>query len=373
MNYLSLDDFIQITKQTISGKKLYLVGAGGYGSLFGKFFEKEGIPFEAYIDMRDTSDTLNGKKIFQYSKVCPDSNDYYFITSRIYFNEMKFRLLKLGVKEQFLLSQLDSVLYDELEYKTLPDINLVSKLSYFKNRYKGQRCFIIGNGPSLTIQDLNKLSNEKCFACNGIYRLYDYTQWRPNFYFAFDSNFLRMMLDSELGETLLENSEYLFFSIFSRQNNPWIKINKDNDKIFYIYLKKNVSNFEVSDKCDEYVCPGGGVVTFIMLQMAAFMGFSKIYLLGIDFTFSEIETKHGKIIIQPDLKIIENGYREHNNAYEKSIELYSCGNNLDRKTIQLQSYEAVKKYYDVHGVEIYNATRCGELEVFPRVDFDSLF
>ena len=37
------------------------------------------------------------------------------------------------------------------------------------------------------------------------------------------------------------------------------------------------------------------------------------------------------------------------------------------------AYQAAEKYAEEHGIKIYNATRGGRLEVFERVDFDSLF
>ena len=37
------------------------------------------------------------------------------------------------------------------------------------------------------------------------------------------------------------------------------------------------------------------------------------------------------------------------------------------------SFGAVKKYADAHGIRVFNATRGGKLDVFDRVDFDSLF
>ena len=37
------------------------------------------------------------------------------------------------------------------------------------------------------------------------------------------------------------------------------------------------------------------------------------------------------------------------------------------------AYKSAKKYADSHGIRIYNATRGGKLEVFERIDFDSLF
>ncbi len=38
-----------------------------------------------------------------------------------------------------------------------------------------------------------------------------------------------------------------------------------------------------------------------------------------------------------------------------------------------RSYELCKEFAEKNGVKIYNATRGGKLEVFERVDFDSLF
>ena len=39
----------------------------------------------------------------------------------------------------------------------------------------------------------------------------------------------------------------------------------------------------------------------------------------------------------------------------------------------LKGYQMCKNYADTHGIKIYNATRGGMLEIFERVDFDSLF
>ena len=47
--------------------------------------------------------------------------------------------------------------------------NLPNEIKVFKNKHDGQRCFIIGNGPSLTAEDLNLLKNEVTFAANRIY------------------------------------------------------------------------------------------------------------------------------------------------------------------------------------------------------------
>ena len=43
---------------------------------------------------------------------------------------------------------------------------------------------------------------------------------------------------------------------------------------------------------------------------------------------------------------------------------------IDEATL---SYQAAKQYAQTHGIKIKNATRGGKLNVFQRVDFDSLF
>ncbi|HJD45240.1 MAG TPA: hypothetical protein H9909_00215, partial [Candidatus Mediterraneibacter norfolkensis] len=57
---------------------------------------------------------------------------------------------------------------------------------HLKNKHKGERCFVIGNGPSLTAEDLELLKGEITFAANRIYMLFDRTDWRPTYYFCAD-------------------------------------------------------------------------------------------------------------------------------------------------------------------------------------------
>ena len=63
-------------------------------------------------------------------------------------------------------------------------------LNSFKNKYSGERCFIIGNGPSLKVEDVEKLKDEFTFAFNRIYYIFDKTSWRPNFYISEDLKIL---------------------------------------------------------------------------------------------------------------------------------------------------------------------------------------
>lgn len=56
----------------------------------------------------------------------------------------------------------------------------IQKLVSYKNKHKGERCFLVTNGPSLTMDDLNKIKNETSIGCNRIFSIFDKTEWRPN-------------------------------------------------------------------------------------------------------------------------------------------------------------------------------------------------
>ena len=75
-------------------------------------------------------------------------------------------------------------------YKKYRDTRSIKK---FKNKYNGQTCFVIGNGPSMRFADLDRIHalGIASFACNKIYLGFQETQWRPTFYFISDSKIIK--------------------------------------------------------------------------------------------------------------------------------------------------------------------------------------
>ena len=60
------------------------------------------------------------------------------------------------------------------------------KLQQLKNRYSGKRCFIIGSGPSMKIEYLDRLQNEFTFSANQIFKIFNQTNWCPTLYVKAD-------------------------------------------------------------------------------------------------------------------------------------------------------------------------------------------
>ncbi len=98
-------------------------------------------------------------------------------------------------------------------------------------------------------------------------------------------------------------------------------------------------------------------------QFAAYMGFSEIYLIGVDHHFQISRNNKGEIVVDNSVK----DYFSDKYNQDKS-QLYIP--NTEKSTL---TYIAMKKHCDQSRIKVYNATRGGKLEVFQRVDFDTLF
>ena len=105
-----------------------------------------------------------------------------------------------------------------------------------------------------------------------------------------------------------------------------------------------------------------GTCMYTAAQLAIYMGFTEIYLIGVDHHFQISQNNKGEIIVDNSVKdYFTDKYNEDkNNLYIP---------NTEKSTL---TYVAMKKNCDELGIKIYNATRGGNLEVFPRVSFDEI-
>ena len=231
------------------------------------------------------------------------------------------------------------------------------KLAALKNIHEGEAAFLIGNGPSLRPEDLTAIYNNriKSFASNRIYNTYDKTPWRTDYYVSEDA----YVLDEIKDRVNLLDCDYKFIPIYLNWDRD-IKIK--NALYFYQSFYKNGSGKKFSDEIPhEIVCRGTVITT--CAQIAIYMGFKKLYLIGVDHNFSRMTDKNGNLIID---KSVKDHYGVEKNADEKTKGIF----NIDNAT---QAFMDLKDFAEERGVEIYNATRGGKLEVFERVNFDDLF
>jgi len=230
-------------------------------------------------------------------------------------------------------------------------------LKTLKNLHQGKRCFIIGNGPSLAVADLNKIkdNNDITFAFNRIYHVFSQTEWRPTYYISQDEKMLSGCID-EVDRLKVElkfiPAEMKWYYDIELQNIcPFHIVNKEKEgfPLFSEEISKQIYNSKT--------------VVYTAIQIAVYMGIKEIYLIGVDHHFHTSINSAGEIMIDPTVK---DYFCEGYNVDKEKLYIP----NTDESTL---TYIAAKMYAEGHGIEIYNATRGGKLEVFPRVDFDKLF
>lgn len=237
-----------------------------------------------------------------------------------------------------------------------------SKLLYsYKNKHKGERCFLVGNGPSMRLSDLEGLqkNGEITFGCNLVTKAFDQTTWRPDYYFLIDricAKFQSEEINEAIGDIPLFTNITTYNIFREKPKNPVILYNIAKDK------------YKVKRSPLAYYIPSGSTVMSLMIEMAVYMGFSEIYLIGCDCTSTFTGNTHfingytDDKLKQRDAKKIVDRMRRlgiQSDDYEKYF--------LDGS---LNAYTLLKEHAIKHHVKIFNATRGGALEVFDRVDLD---
>lgn len=232
-------------------------------------------------------------------------------------------------------------------------------LQQYKDKYKGKRCFLIGNGPSLNVKDLDCLMKNKeiTFAFNRIYNIFDDTEWRPTFYISQDEKMLKgccTVIDKlNLPVKFIPIQLHWYHNINIHDavyfNMNWQQLENPCDFLFSEDISKRID------------CASTGMYT--AAQMAVYMGFSEIYFIGVDHHFQISQNNKGEIVVDNTVK---DYFTDKYN--EDKANLYIP--NTEKSTL---TYVAMKNHCEERGVKVYNATRGGRLEVFPRIDFDKLF
>ena len=229
-------------------------------------------------------------------------------------------------------------------------------LRQYKDIHRGRRCFIIGNGPSLTAKDLDTLAahNEITFAFNRIYNIFPETHWRPTYYISQDEK----MLAGCVAEVNRIQAQAKFIPI---ELDWYYDIHLDHVTPFHV-MNGNEANPDFSTDISRLVYNSKTCV-YTAIQFAYYMGIREIYLIGVDHHFHISRNARGEIVVDPTAK---DYFSEAYNQDKANLYIP----NTDLSTL---TFLSAKRHSDQLGFRIYNATRGGMLEVFERKEFDSLF
>lgn len=237
-------------------------------------------------------------------------------------------------------------------------------LGDFRDRHRGERCVIIGNGPSLNRLDLPAIAGETTFAVNSIYLATDTMGFAPTYYMVEDN----LVMQENAREILAYRAGHKFFPTHYA---PYFDTVPDNVTFFEMddqFYKRGSASYGVPRFSGDFGLRGycGQSVTILNLQLAFHMGFSEVVLIGMDFSYVIPDTaiREGTLITstEEDQNHFHPGYFGPGKTWKDP--------KLERV---LASYQLAKRVFEADGRRIVNATAGGALELFSRVDYHEMF
>jgi hypothetical protein len=226
----------------------------------------------------------------------------------------------------------------------------------WKNKYGGKRVFLVGNGPSLNDTNLDLIENELSFGMNRISLIYEQTKWRPTFFICTTTNVRRPTWHADIMDTVNTGIPTFAWSLLKQDIGDVSSVHfmscSHGNKV--VKEGKEVPADYWSDDISNRVCKFGTSM-LPAYQIAAYMGFKKIYLLGCDLGFRLKSRKSDKDPNHFDPKYGTPG------ATPSQL-----------NSIMVAAHKLAKKMCDERGIEVYNCTVGGNLELFPRVKLEDI-
>ncbi len=241
----------------------------------------------------------------------------------------------------------------------------------FQEAHAGERCFILGTGPSINAQDLTPLKTETCISLNSFCLHKDYSLIRPLYHVVSGLAF-HPHIAEELGVKYFQEIEQkskparIFTPYLDRELITRYGLFK-NREVYYLWFGANWKDISRKGVDATKMLYPGMSVSVIAIQLALYMGFAEIYLLGLDhdwiLKFSERLPNH---FYPPADCVLEKSGLTYWDNFSWETEF--------RCLLQLwEQYRMLKTFAQNNGRTVYNATQGGLLDVFERVELHSIF
>lgn len=232
--------------------------------------------------------------------------------------------------------------------------NCVGKNSAYHDIHAGDRCFILGTGPSLNLlseSDIRFLSNEITFGVNSLFKFDRLDEIYPRYYLLMDNNYWGISKDtfSELREKY-KSKQPVFITDYRAKN-----LLIDSDERIILYSKNyplKYARFDVSKN----ISIAMNVVGFAILS-AMYMGFKEIYLLGCDYnSFCSLPKSHC-----------------YDDSSEKSdLPKYNLAFYLKYYAITTELHYTIQNTAKMNKINIINLTENSLLDAYPKMGIENI-
>ena len=222
-----------------------------------------------------------------------------------------------------------------------------ARLATFRNKHKGERCFVMGNGPSLRKMDLAPLRDEVTFGVNRVFLMADEMGFQPTYFAA-------------INDLVIEQSRDAIAAIRSPKFLTWRAraAFKDDPDAYFLRAKWR---YAFSTDASRGIWEGA-TVTNACLQLAYHMGFSEVVLIGVDHSYSTKGPAHQTVTSQgadPD--------HFHPDYFGAGFRWQLP----DLETSEI-AYRLARQAFEADGRRIVDATVDGKLAIFPKANYADL-
>jgi hypothetical protein len=217
-----------------------------------------------------------------------------------------------------------------------------SKINNYKNKYEEQKAVIVCNGPSLLKTDFSILEGTFTFGLNKINLLFDKSSFRPSCIVAVNPFVI------EQNQDFYNKTDIPLFLDSCATTNV-----KSRSNIAFLH---SASQQKFAKDCSISIYQGY-TVTFVAMQLAFHMGFSKVALIGCDHNFAQKGPANMTVVAQEkdeshfDPKYFADGVKWQLPDLEGSE----------------MSYRMARSVYNASGRVMVNCTEGGKLELLPRM------
>lgn len=223
------------------------------------------------------------------------------------------------------------------------------RLHHLKNKHKNQRVVLVANGPSLNQMDLSFLKKETVIGMNKIFLGFKKYRFYPSYYVAVNKKVLEQSAQE------IKNLNCIKF-IGKRA----ASIIPENALTYHIETQGIITRFghDIALGVHE-----GWTVTYAALQIAFYLGFHEVVIIGMDHRFNyQGKPNEENILHGPDPNHFSPDY-------------FGGGQRWDNPDLQKseESYRIACIEFEKAGRKIIDATVGGACQIFEKQDYRKIF
>ena len=221
----------------------------------------------------------------------------------------------------------------------------IRQLAALKDQHRGQRCFIIGNGPSLKQTDLSRLCNEFTIGMIRFYLMFPELGFTSTYFLTVNS-----LVIEQCAEEIRALPIPKFIS--------WRSHNLIEPAPDLAFLHTTYTGPKFAQDARGRLWEGA-TVTYVALQLAYHMGFQQAILIGVDHNYTTQGRPNTTVVSQGD-----DPNHFHAGYFGKGFRWQLP----DLETSE-RAYRMARAAYEADGRQVLDATVGGKLTIFEKADY----